>query len=91
MATYLAVHQVKPHMTPLEASQLVYATITCLHKDTQWLKYWYSDDEGKMICLWSSPDEASVWAILKKAGVPTSDVFQVDEGDPSLFMQGLEK
>ena len=91
MGTYIAVHHVKAHMSPEEAAQLVYATIKHLTKDTQWLRYWISDDEGKMICLWSAPDSASVWALLREAGVPTSDVFQVEEGDPTLFLTGLDK
>jgi hypothetical protein len=91
MPTYIAVHQVKAHMSLDEAAQLVYSCIQHLTKDSQWLRYWYSDDEGKMICLWSAPDAKSVWSILRAAGVPTSDVFQVEEGDPALFLTGLDK
>jgi Nickel responsive protein SCO4226-like len=90
MPTYIAVHQVKPHMSPEEAAKIVYATIKLLTKETQWLRYWISDDQGKMICLWSAPDCASVWNIVRSAGVPTSDVFEVEEGDPTFFLTGLD-
>ena len=89
MALYMALHQIKPHMSADEAARLVYGVIQRLSGSTQWLKYWICDDEGKMICLWSAENADAVWEIVRGAGVPTSDVFAVEEGDPSLFMQGL--
>jgi len=89
MPLFMAMHQVTPHMSPDEAARLVYGVISRLHDDTRWLRYWLDDDDGKMICLWSAPDAAAVWQIVRGAGVPTSEVFAVDEGDPTLLMQGL--
>ncbi len=85
MSLFLAVHRITPHVSPDEAARLVYGVISHLRPDTQWLKYWLCDDEGKMICLWSASGADAVRA----AGVPTSDVFCVEEGDPTLLMQGL--
>jgi hypothetical protein len=90
MALYVALHSVTPHMSADEAARLVYGVIQRLSGSTQWLRYWISDDEGKMICLWSADSKDAVWAIVRSAGVPTSDVFAVEEGDPSLFMHGLD-
>ena len=91
MATLMAVHQVEPHMRLEVAATLIYGVISRLSPGTQWLKYWLSDDTGQMFCLWSAPNAEAVWDILRKAAVPTSTVVEVEEGDPSLLMQGLDQ
>jgi hypothetical protein len=88
MAKYLAMHQVTPHMSIDDASVLILGVIQRLTPDIQWLRYWYCDDNGKMVCLWSAQSAAAVWAIVRAAGVPTSDVFEVEEGDPALLQMG---
>jgi hypothetical protein len=91
MNTFIAIHQVTPHIDTDSAARMVYGVIKRLKPDTQWLRYWLSDDTGRMFCLWSAPNADAVWEIVRAAGVPTESVYQVEEGDPSLLMQGLDK
>lgn len=91
MAKFVALHNLMPHMPAEDAAKLVYNCLIAGKAPSQWLKYWWSDDTGKMVCLWEATDAATVWEILRIAGVPTSDVFEVEEGDPELFRQGLEQ
>ena len=90
MALFAAVHNLKPHMSLEDAAKLVYGCLVAAEAPNRWLKYWWSDDTGKMLCLWDAQDAATVWGILRRAGVPTNDVFAVEEGDPELFRQGME-
>jgi hypothetical protein len=90
MSLYLAEHNLTAHMPAEDAARFVYNCLVAEKAPNRWLKYWWSDDSGKMICLWEAQDIATVWDILRCAGIPTRDVFQVEEGDPDLFRQGLE-
>ncbi len=89
MPLFVATHHIAPHMSLDEAAKLVYGVLQLLRPDTTWQRYWLCDDEGVMFCLWQAPSADTVWDILKQAGVPTDAVYQVEEGDPSLLMQGL--
>ncbi len=90
MPMYMATHPTKPHMDPTEAAQMVYAVFTSMKLNTHWLRYWLSDGEGRMFCLWDAPSAEAVWDVLRAARIPTDGVFEVDEGDPALLRQGLE-
>jgi hypothetical protein len=91
MAIFMALHQVQPHMSADEVARLIYAVISRESAEVVWQKYWLSDETGRLVCLWTAPDTDSLWKLLRSADVPTSEVFPVDEGDPSLLRIGLEK
>ncbi len=91
MAMFIALHQMTPHMDVGEAAQMSYRALKHEKPDIRWLRYWWSDDTGRMVCLWEAANGEAVWDILHKASIPTDVVFQVEEGDPALLRMGLKK
>ena len=91
MALFIALHQVTPHMAVADAAQIVYRVLKHEKRDTQWQRYWWSDETGKLFCLWEAPTAEAVWDTLRSASVPTDAVYQVEEGDPGLLRAGLKR
>jgi hypothetical protein len=49
--------------------------------DVRYLRYWVSEDEGKVFCLVEAPSEEAATRVHREAhGLLADDVFQVQEG-----------
>jgi hypothetical protein len=89
MGTYIALHTLTPHMPIEEAARFVYSVLTNAQPGMTWKRYWISDERGIMFCLWEAPNQQLVADVLAKAAIPTDIIYEVEEGDPDLFRQGL--
>jgi len=88
---FIALHQLTPHMPVADAAQIVLRVLEHEKHVIQWVRYWWSDDTGRLVCLWQAPTAEAVWDTLRRASVPTDAVYQVEEGDPGLLRAGLKR
>jgi hypothetical protein len=82
MPLYMDVHTIEGGVSIDDVAKAHVADLqTQGQYDVRYLRYWVSEDEGKVFCLVEAPSADAASLVHKEAhGLVADDVFQVQEG-----------
>jgi hypothetical protein len=83
MKLYLDIHNKVEGLTPQALAEAHERDLEVQGKHgVNYLKYWYNEDSGKVICLAEAPSREALDAVHREAqGVGADEIIEVKEGD----------